>query len=120
MKKFYCFINPLFDGWCIYTIMVFYIVLYFVFLIFKATFYNLDIIIPIMYVPVFIFSFVLPYFLVKQNICRILAIKQNNCMYTIFYQDGLIFHKLHTNSAIPVKLIINIAIKIMINILNWL
>ena len=109
MKKFYSFINPFFDTWCLYSLMVFFILLYFIFLVVKTVFYNMNIIIPIVYIPTFILTFVLPYFIVKNKICRIIAIKQNNDNYNIFYQDGLSLHNLQTNASSPVKLLINIA-----------
>ena len=76
MKKLYSFINPFFDTWFIYSLIVFYILLYFVFLVVKTIFYNMDIIIPIVYIPMFILTLVLPYFIVENKACRIIAINQ--------------------------------------------
>ncbi len=109
MKRFYCFINPLFDTWCICTLIVLYILAFFVFLIIRTAFFNLDTIILIVYVPVFILTFVLPFFIIKNNVCRILAIMHDNDEHTIFCQDGFSLNKIKINTSFSARFLINIA-----------
>jgi len=107
MKKNNILINPLFDTWCIYALIVIFMVIFFCFLIIKSTFMNFNWMITIFYF-IFALLFVVPFFVTKPRINRILLISKNNNDRTIWYQDDFKIYKLTTNNSNSVRLLINI------------